>query len=288
MFWRIVGLPFRVLMALPKALILILFLLALVLAFAAVTAQSVNDRLSGLAELVSPNLSLRTGQQRLLAAERNRADSETKRADAAVAAAGDLKERNQALSQNNDALSATNTALKQQGDTLTQANTGLSAQIKALTVEAAKAHVDYQGRTIPVSEAVTEATARLSARVEAEAKRRAAIAPGAALPFWGIPIIASGTAQDIVDDCAQLRDLHGLDVAFNPNSKLDDGGVCKIAAPDAKALWSGVQTDAAGIWGRMQEIFSNLPALALPDWWQTTMSEADSLFVPMPEPTVKP
>ncbi|MBI1220590.1 MAG: hypothetical protein GC186_18820 [Rhodobacteraceae bacterium] len=288
MVWRLVTLPFRLLTAFSKSILAGLFLLALALSVAAVSFDSVFDRMSGLVEAVSPDFSVRSRQVRLLTAETSRAEAETKRADTAVAVAADLKERNATLSQNNDALTATNTALKQQGDTLTQANAALTAENKALKVTAAKASVNYQGRLIPAAEAVAEATRRMADRVIAGSARQIAAAPGEAIPFYGIPVIVALGAQALQDDCAALRDLHGLDVAFNPQTALGDGGACELSMPDAAALWAAVRGDVPALWQKLGQRFEGLPQLNLPDWWKTVLSLADGLLTPMPQVTAKP
>jgi hypothetical protein len=288
MVWRLVKLPFRMLMALSKRLLVALFLLALVLAFAGIISDPVFATLSGIVEAVAPQYSVRARQGRLLAAERSRADSETKRAKAAVAAAADLRDRNAALSQNNDALSATNAALKQQGDTLTQANAALKAENATLQAKAAKAEVTYQGRTIPAAEAVAEATRALAGRITQAAKRQLAAAPGEAVPFYGVPVVAAGTEQDLQTDCAALRDLHGLDVAFNADTALSDGGVCALKAPEAAALWTAVRDDAPALWTKLVDRFDGLPPLILPPWWDAAMAQGEALITPMPRVTAKP
>ncbi|TMV72302.1 hypothetical protein FGG78_29710, partial [Thioclava sp. BHET1] len=224
MFWKLVRLPFRVLMALSKGVLVVLFLAALVLVVAAVTSDQVFDRVSSIVETVSPNATVRVEQQRLLQSETDRANSEGKRAKAAVDASNDLKERNQALSQNNDALQATNAALKQQNDALTQANGGLDAQIKSLKAELANPQVTYQGKMIAAREAVSEATNDLAARIAAQAARRSAAITGAAVPYFGLPVLSANASKDIEDDCAALRSLQALNLAFDPKSTLDDGG----------------------------------------------------------------
>lgn len=288
MFWRLVKLPFRLLMALSKQMLVALLVLAVVLAVAAAASQAVFNTLSGMVEWVAPGLSVRAEQERMLAAERNRADSEGKRADTAVAAAADLKERNATLTQNNDALNATNTALKQQADTLNQANVALTAENKTLQAKAAKAEVTYQGRTIAVAEAVAEAARTIADRVAEQAKRRAATAPGEAVPFYGVPVVSAAANLDIEDDCAALRDLHGLDVAFNPDTALSDGGVCELMVPDAGALWASVKGDTAGMWEKLIDRFDGLPPLVLPPWWDAVMAEGEALLTPMPRVTAKP
>lgn len=288
MLWRLVKLPFSVLMVLSKGMLVLLFLLALALTVLAVTNDSVSASLSGIADAITPDLSVRARQARLLAAETDRAETESKRADAAVAASADLKERNAGLMQNNDALTATNTALKQQGDTLTQANAALTAENKSLQAQAAKAVVNYQGRTIPAAEAVAEATRRMADRLAGTAARRVAAAPGEAVPFFGIPVIAANGAQSLQDDCAALRDLHGLDVAFNPDTALSESGVCELAMPDAAALWSAVHSDAPGVWQKLAARFDGLPQLALPEWWRAMLNLGDSLLTPMPQVSAKP
>ena len=142
MFWKLVKLPFRVLMALSKGVLVVLFLAALVLVVAAVTSDQLFDRVSSIVEAVSPNATVRVKQQRLLQSETDRGNSEGKCAKAAVDASNDLKERNQALSQNNDAL--------------TQANGGLDAQIKSLKAELANPQVTYQGKTIAAREGLCQ------------------------------------------------------------------------------------------------------------------------------------
>ncbi|WP_127902163.1 hypothetical protein [Solirhodobacter olei] len=288
MFWRLVKLPFRMLMALSKRLLVALFLLALVLAIAGVSSNVVFSSLSDLVEAVVPQYSVRAEQTRLLAAARKRAENETRRADAAVAAASDLKDRNAALSQNNDALSATNAALKQQGDTLTQANAALKAENKTLAAKAAKAEVTYQGRTIPAAEAVAEATRALADRIAADAKRRLAVAPGEAMPFYGVPLVAAGTAQDLQDDCAAMRDLHGLDVAFNAATALTDQGVCELNPPEAGALWARVRNDATALWQALSDRFNGLPTLVEPPGWDALLAQGEALITPMPQVTAKP
>lgn len=288
MIWRLVKLPFRLMLALSKRALLLLFLLAVVLAFSAVLVRPVFDALSGIVESVAPDYSLRAEQERLLAAARSRADGETKRANAAVAAAADLKDRNATLSQNNDALTATNTALKQQGDTLTQANAALEAENKALKAKAALAEVTYQGRTIPAAEAVSEAAKDLAGRISAAARRRLATAPGEAVPFYGLPLVAADARADLEADCAALRSLRGLDVAFNADSTLQDDGVCALTPPDAAALWQAIQSDAPSVWEKLTGLYDGLPVLLLPPWWDSVISQGATLLTPMPKVIVKP
>lgn len=289
MVWRILGLPFRLLMLLSKRVMLALLLLAIGLAFAAVSSPLIFDSLSSIVRAVAPDLSIQLQQERLLAAARGRVDAEKRRAEAALATAADLKDRNATLSQNNDALTATNTALKQQGDKLTQANAALTADKKALQADLAQAKVvSYLGRTIPTADAVAEATKRLSDRITAEANRTMAAAPGEAVPFYGVPVIAAESRASLMDDCTALHDLRNLDLAFNASSKLGDNGVCAFAPPTAAALWSAARDDAPAVWAKLAADFNGLPTLVQPAWWRTVMVMADSLLTPMADVSAKP
>ncbi|MDE3122583.1 MAG: hypothetical protein KGK00_12475 [Paracoccaceae bacterium] len=289
MVWRILGLPFRLVMMLSKRVLVALLLLAVVLAFAAVSSPVVFAGLSSIVRGVAPDLSIEAQQERLLAAARGRVDAEKRRADAALATAADLKDRNAMLSQNNDALTATNTALKQQSDKLTQANAALTAETKALQADLSKAKVvPYLGRTIPIADAVTEAAKRLSDRITAAAARSMAAAPGQAVPFYGIPVIAAQTRANLTDDCAALHDLRNLALAFDPSSRLGDNGVCALVPPTPAALWAGARDDAPAVWAKLAAAFDGLPKLVQPAWWRTVMVMADELLTPMADVTAKP
>jgi hypothetical protein len=73
---------------------------------------------------------------------------------------------------------------------------------------------------------------------------------GQAVPYLGAAVVVSSVGYDAYQSCELIKELHELDVAFNPDNAIDVNEVCGMRVPTLKEIgesaWNG--TKATGSW----------------------------------------
>lgn len=73
---------------------------------------------------------------------------------------------------------------------------------------------------------------------------------GEAWPVAGVAVVATATTLELYDACVIMRDLHELDVAFNPEAAfgVDAQAVCGTQVPSKEEIWAKVKSSPVEAW----------------------------------------
>lgn len=131
--------------------------------------------------------------------------------------------------------------------------------------------VTYRGQKKLISEAVEDTATRVSRRTTAAAARNAGGVLAEVVPIAGVAAIVGITAWDLKDSCATLKDLHELEVAFDPSLAADPEvtEVCGLEVPSKEEIVKAVRAAPAGAW----EALKSSPGYA----WEGTKAGAEHL-----------
>ena len=154
-----------------------------------------------------------------------------------------------------DDLRARNSNLMTRGDTLARENAQLKNDLE-------KTRVHYRGDRKLAKEAVSDTSERIRRRVTFATARNTASMAGEALPFIGVAVIVGATAWEVSDACEMMKDLHQLDVAFNPENALDERELCGMEVPTAIELWTRVAESPGEVWESMTATYEDLPEVS--------------------------
>ncbi len=172
-----------------------------------------------------------------------------------------------------------------EADDLAHKNKVLSRKLDDVVVEnralktrlAASELVDYRGAKRPIKEAVKDTSERIAKRTAAAAGRNVATMPGESVPVYGIAVVVAATTWEIADACAMMRDMHALDVAFNPENAISDRKVCGLRVPTAKELWEQIKKAPGDVWSRMKGFDFALPDVDFTGMFSTVITWGDGL-----------
>jgi hypothetical protein len=148
------------------------------------------------------------------------------------------------------------------------------AKIISLTDEVATLRtpksVTYRGQKRLLAEAVEDTAGRVSRRTAAGAARNAGSVVAEAIPFAGIAVVLGVTAWDLKDSCDTMKDLHELELAFNPATSPDPEAseVCGLRVPTKDEVWAAVKASPSVAWSTASSYVPDLPELSMPkiDW----------------------
>ena len=124
--------------------------------------------------------------------------------------------------------------------------------------ELAERTVNYRGSKRLAREAVADTSERVARRVAAAATRTVASTAGEALPLFGVGVIAAATAYELYDACEMMKELHALDVAFNPESAIAEREVCGMQAPTQTEIWAAVKASPSAAWSTAADYYHSL------------------------------
>ena len=230
---RAIWFPFRLFMALSKAALTTLCILFLVASIAlpvlTTTSQAVFTAFAVLADVVTtvPNLMKRqeqmavkrlTEKEAIIASERVTKRTALKRAAAASAKAS-------------AALSAVAASQLQ-----VAALTGKLARKEVELAGVAAEKVLYLGKMRALKEVVSETTQKVGRAATKMIKADISGMAGQAIPYVGAVVVVAVTAYDIEQTCVMMKELHELDVAFNPDHAIEATEVCGMAVPTAEEI----------------------------------------------------
>ena len=130
--------------------------------------------------------------------------------------------------------------------------------------------VSYRGQRKLVPQAIEDTAARVSKRTVAGASRNAGSLIAEGIPFAGIAVIVGVTAWDLRDACGTMKDLHELELAFDPKAAPDPEAkiVCGLTVPTKGEVWAFVKSSPGVAWGTAKAVVPDLPELKMPkiDW----------------------
>ncbi|KGM88078.1 hypothetical protein rosmuc_01772 [Roseovarius mucosus DSM 17069] len=151
-----------------------------------------------------------------------------------------------------DALAAENDALRKRAGSLADEN-------RRVTRELSDGKVTYRGERKLAREAVKDTSGRLARRVTIASSRNVASVFAESLPFVGVGVIVGATLWEVKDSCEMMKDLHELDVAFNPESAIDGTEVCGLRVPDKAEVWQAIRESPSDAWATAKEYTPQLP-----------------------------
>lgn len=121
--------------------------------------------------------------------------------------------------------------------------------------------VTYRGNKRLLQDAVSDTSRRISTRTATGASRNLAATFGEAWPVAGTAVIVTATTLELYDACVIMRDLHELDVAFNPKAAFgaDAKEVCGLRVPTAEEIWAKVKNSPGEAWAVAEAVMPDLP-----------------------------
>lgn len=141
-------------------------------------------------------------------------------------------------------------------------------RMASLSDDLAKAKtISIRGRRIPMDEAVGETAERIAQRTAGGASKNVAATFGESVPFYGIAVVVAATAWELKDACATMKDLHDLDVAFNPEkaNAPDVTEVCGMKVPTKEELWQMVKHSPGKAVEIAKDVLPELPDFEVPE-----------------------
>jgi hypothetical protein len=145
----------------------------------------------------------------------------------------------------------------------------VSLSDEVVTLKAPKT-VTYRGQKRLLAEAVEDTAGRVSRRTAAGAARNAGSVVAEAIPVAGVAVVLGVTAWDIKDSCDTMKDLHELELAFNPATSPDPEAseVCGLTVPTKGEVWAAVKASPGKAWDAAAAYVPDLPELSIPsiDW----------------------
>lgn len=135
--------------------------------------------------------------------------------------------------------------------------------------------VTYRGNKRLLQHAVSDTSSRISTRTATGASRNLAATFGEAWPVAGTAVIVTATTLELYDACVIMRDLHELDVAFNPEADfgVDAQAVCGMKVPSKEEIWAKVKSSPGEAWAKAKAAMPDLPDM--PDFYLPEMPEID-------------
>jgi hypothetical protein len=129
-------------------------------------------------------------------------------------------------------------------------------------------HVNFKERTL--GKAVQETTERISRRVATATARSIGSIAAESIPYIGIGAIVGVTALELDDACKTMKDLHALDVAFNPSAANDADAteVCGQRVPTKEEVIAELKQSPAKAWEAAKSF--DLPDL--PSWDESILA----------------
>ena len=194
------------------------------------------------------------------------------RAEARLASqAADLRFVERRLASQSAELITAKRTVARQSDALASANRQVARQADELI---ALRHVRYDGSRRAVGDAVATFADRVSRRTATATARNLAAIPAEAIPLFGVAVIVGATAWELNDACELMRDVHELNVAFNPSLANDPEHLeaCGLEVPTQEEIWERVVREPEKALDEQPDDYQNVPRFEEPSWWDWTMS----------------
>jgi hypothetical protein len=129
----------------------------------------------------------------------------------------------------------------------------------------------FEGAEIALPEAVAKVTNRVKTRTAKIATADVGATFGQSIPWIGVAVVVAATGYDLKTSCDTMRDMHALEVAFNPDLANDPSvdEVCGLKVPTKEEVWETVKASPGKAWDVAVQALGDLPDLpAVPsiDW----------------------
>lgn len=160
-------------------------------------------------------------------------------------------------------VSSVTTNLRNEIKTKDRRIASLSDEVAGLKTSRA---VTYRGQKAAISEAVEDTTQRIGRRTAIGSSRNFGSMFGEAIPFYGIAVVVAATTWEMHDACETMKDLHQLDVSFNPDNAtpVDHSEVCGSTVPTKEELWLSVKESPGEAWRKAKDAMPELPEFEAP------------------------
>lgn len=256
---RLMLLPVTLLLTLSKGMLTLLMVGSLLLSLASVTVSGVFGALSSVVEAVAGPRTVRAEHRAKL---------------------NGLEKENAGLARRSAALADDNKRLARDLDETRKAYgkrvSALRDENRRLSHQLADRHVTYRGARRLPGEAVRDTTGRLVNRATVASGRNVASVFAEALPVVGIGVIVAATALEINDSCEMMKDLHELDLAFNPDNAIDGTELCGLRVPERAEVWQKVRESPASAWNGARSYMPELPDFS--ETYASVAAEATSFM----------
>lgn len=245
----IVGFPVRMLSALPKRILALLLIVAVVANILTLISPPTFRSLSGLASEVVGDKTVHDLLEREKAEMQSRAERAEKDSAELAAQLADLRAENEKLAK-----------------------------------DLAQPTVTFLGTEVSVQQAVSTAVQSMRQRVSEAATRNLASMPGKSLPFLGVSVVSATGKQDVLDACALLTNMRDLESAFVPDTPPVPPEICGTRVPEPGYLWQTVRSDPDQAWQTAQGMFADLPDVALSGTYRWVLGLAPRIFASLDLP----
>lgn len=123
--------------------------------------------------------------------------------------------------------------------------------------------VVHRGEKRLVNDLVRETTSRVAKRTLRGTTRTAASVFGESIPFVGVAVVVGVAGWELKDACDNLKDLHALDLALNPDGAIqsDVDEVCGLKVPSKEEVWAFVKASPGDAWDAAKATMPDLPAM---------------------------
>jgi hypothetical protein len=129
--------------------------------------------------------------------------------------------------------------------------------------------VIIDGVEMTAEQAVLQATKRVRTRTAKLAVTDLSATFGQAIPWIGVSVVVAATAYDLKSACDTMRDMRGIEIAFNPFS-VDDADVervCGLKVPSEQEIWEGIKASPGMAWHAAKSVLGSLPPMpAMPEF----------------------
>lgn len=137
-----------------------------------------------------------------------------------------------------------------------------SIEVEMLAMKRSK-RVLFEGTEIALPEAVSKVTNRVKSRTAKLATADVGATFGQSIPWIGVAVVVAATGYDLKTSCDTMRDMHALDVAFNPDLANDPSvdEVCGLKVPTKEEIWAKVKASPGEAWGWAKDAVPDLPEM---------------------------
>jgi hypothetical protein len=123
--------------------------------------------------------------------------------------------------------------------------------------------VMLEGAEVTVSEAVAKVSNRVKARTAKVASADIGATFGQSIPWIGVAVVVAATGYDLKTSCDTMKDMHALEVAFDPDLANDPSvdEVCGLKVPTKEEIWDTVKASPGKAWDAAVQALGDLPGL---------------------------
>lgn len=202
------------------------------------------------------------------------AEKKVVRLEGDLKAAGKNTKRLGELEKANIRLEGDFKAASQKASKMEGAAIGKALQLERMTAEKAAIEAEmlalkrskrimFEGAEIALPEAVAKVTNRVKTRTAKLATADIGATFGQSIPWIGVAVVVAATGYDLKTSCDTMRDMHALEVAFNPDLANDPSveEVCGLKVPTKEEIWNTVKASPGKAWDAAVQALGDLPDL---------------------------